>query len=203
MAEGVDKRGGIDRQIDQRLLRMAAEPVRLRALIVLNERAAGVSELAGELGISVGDTAHHIDQMHDDGLVEVVGEVLGPQAIEPSYRATVRVIWSEEEWAELSLAERRRVSAWVMRMINSSVCEALETGTFDMRLDAHMSRRVSFVDEQGWEELRRIHDQALEDVYAAEVASAERLARSGEEGVPILSARICCELPPRYASPPS
>lgn len=193
---------GIDRGIDQRLLRMAAEPVRLKALFALNERAAGASELADELEVSASEAARHLEQMHADGLIEAVGDVLGCDAIEPCYRAIVRLLWNGKEWAELGLAEQRRLSAWIMQQINSDVCEALETGTFDMRFDAHLSRSVSHVDEQGWRELSRIHEQALEAIFAVEAACAERLVEAEEEGVPVLSALICTELPPRPASAP-
>jgi DNA-binding transcriptional ArsR family regulator len=186
--------------IDQRLLRLVSEPVRLKALLVLGERSAGVSELAEELGIGVSDAARQLEQMEEAGLVEVVGEVLGPNAIEPCYRAIVRVLWDDEEWAELGLAERRRLSAWIMQLINVDICEALETGTFDLRLDAHISRTVSMVDEQGWHELSRIHAEALKSIIAVETASADRLAESGEESVRALSAMICGELPPRSAA---
>lgn len=183
--------------IDQRLLRLVSEPVRLKTLVILNERTAGVSELAEELGIGVGDAARQLAQMQEAGVIEVVGEVLGRDAIEPCYRALVRVLWDDEEWAELGLAERRRLSAWIMQMINVDICEALETGSFDMRLDAHISRMVCAVDEQGWRDLSRIKAEALKSIFAVEAASAERLAESGEEGVRVLSAMICSELPQR------
>lgn len=186
--------------IDQRLRRLVSEPVRLKALVILNECSAGPSELAEELGVSVSDAARQLEQMHETGLVEVVGEVLGRDAIEPTYRATVRVLWDEEEWAELSLAERRRLSAWIMQEINVDICEALETGTFHSRLDSHISRAVSSVDEQGWRELSQIHAEALESIFAVEAACAERLAESGEEGVRVLSAMVCGELPPRFGA---
>lgn len=152
--------------------------------------------MAEELELSLGDATHHLTEMHEAGLIEVVGEVLGCGAIEPCYRAAVKVLWTEEEWAELSLAEQRRLSAWIIREINTDVCEALEGGAFDARPESHAARSVFAVDEEGWSELSRIHEEALAAVFAVESASAERLAESGEEGFRILSATILSELPP-------
>jgi DNA-binding transcriptional ArsR family regulator len=197
LAESADKCSSIDREVDRRLLRIAAEPLRFKALLRLNERTGGASELAEDLEMSVSDAKRHLEQMEKDGLVEVVGQVLGRDAFEPRYRAGLRLLWNDEEWAELGEAERRRLTAWTMQMIGSDVCEALEAGTFGMRFDTHITHNVFRVDEQGWRELSRIFDEALEAIFAVEAASAGRLVESGEEGVPVLSALICGELPPQ------
>ena len=83
-----------------------------------------------------------------------------------------------------------------MDMIEADAGAAIEQGTFTSRKDTHASRTVSRVDEQGWSELTRIKQEALEDIFAVQAASAERLAEAGEEGVPVLSALLCFELPP-------
>ncbi len=104
-------------------------------------------------------------------------------------------VWSDAEWAELSHRERRRLSAWIVHLIGSDAAEALEAGGFDERTDGHASRTVSVVDEQGWRELARIQEEALETVLAIKAASAERLAESGEDGTVAVSAMLCFELP--------
>jgi DNA-binding transcriptional ArsR family regulator len=193
--------------IDPRLIRIASEPVRLQALTFLNERSAGVSEVAENLEVSIGDAGRHLDAMHDEGLIEVVGEVLNRGAVEPRYRALVRTLWDEDEWLAFSAEEQKRLTLWIVDMIDADVREALEHGTFLARPESHGSRAVPLVDEQGWQELIRIHADALEAVFAAEAASAERLAEKGEAGFPVLSAMFCCELPPpseraKYEPPP-
>jgi hypothetical protein len=183
--------------IDRRLIGIASDPDRLNALTLLNERPAGAGEVAEQLEIELAAAGRLLDQMHDAGLIEVVGEALNRGAVEPSYRALVRVLWDDEDWAALGLEEQKRMTAWIVEMINFDVREALEGGTFVSRQDSHASRSVSPVDAQGWDELRRIHSDALDAVLAVEAASAERLAESGEAGFPALSAMICCELPSR------
>jgi DNA-binding transcriptional ArsR family regulator len=183
--------------IDRRLIRIASDPDRLKALTFLYERSAGASEVAEELGVSLGAAGRHLDAMRDAGLIEVVGEVLNRGAVEPRYRALVRALWDDEEWATFSQEEQRRLTSWIIEMINADAREAVERGTFTGRQDSHASRTVPLVDEQGWEELRSIHTNALDAVLAVEAASADRLAEKGEPGFPVLSAVLCCELPPR------
>ncbi len=183
--------------IDRRLIGIASDPERLSALTLLNERSAGVGEVAEELGMERAGAARLLEAMHDGGLLELVGEALNRGAVEPRYKAVVRVYWDEDDWAALDVEERKRMTAWIIEMINADVREAVEGGTFVSRRDSHASRTVPVVDEQGWDELRRIHADALDAVLAIEAASAERLAESGEAGFPTLSAMLCCELPRR------
>ena len=186
---------------DQPLIRLGSAPVRLQALTLLNERSAAVSEVAAKLGISAAAAGRHLDAMHDEGLVEVVGEVLNRGAVEPRYRALARAFVDDEEWATISADEQNRLIGWVLGMIESDVGEALARGTFAARPDSHLSRTVPTVDEQGWEELCRIFDKTVHAIFAVETAAAERLAESGEGGFPVLTALLCAELPPREDRP--
>jgi DNA-binding transcriptional ArsR family regulator len=181
--------------VDRRLIRLASDPVRLAVLTLLNERSAGTSEVASELEIDLSAAGRHLDAMHDAGLIEVVGEVLNRGAVEPRYRALVRALWDDEEWEALGREEQQRLTAWIIEMIESDTRAAIEQGTFSSRSDAHASRTVSLVDEQGWSELTRITQQALDATFEVQTASAERLAETNEEGIPALSALLCFELP--------
>jgi len=189
--------------IDRRLIEIVSDLDRLEALGLLNERSAGVGEVADALGIELAAAGRLLDQMHDAGLIEVVGEALNRGAVEPRYRAIVRALWRDEEWAALGSDEQKRLTAWIMDMITSDVRDALEQGIATARLNAHASRTIPMVDEQGWEELSRIFDDALEAIFAVEASSAERLAEKGEAGFPVLAALICNELPPRPGTPQS
>jgi DNA-binding transcriptional ArsR family regulator len=181
--------------MDRRLIELVSDPERLKALTLLNERSAGVGEVAAQLEIEPAAAGRLLNAMHDDGLIELVGEALSRGAVEPHYRAAVRVLWDDEEWAALGDDEQKRMTAWILGMIDADVREAIESGTYTARHDSHASRSVTMVDEQGWDELQRIHADALDAVLAVRAASAERLAEAGEAGFPVLSAMLCCELP--------
>jgi DNA-binding transcriptional ArsR family regulator len=181
--------------IDRRLIRIASDPVRLQALTLLNERSAGASEVAAELEVSLSTAGRHLDAMREAGLIEVVGEVLTRGAVEPRYRALVRTLWDEEAWAVFNEEEQKRLTGWVIDMVCADAREAVEQGTYTRRADAHASRTTTVVDEQGWQELCRIFDDALHAIFAVEAASAERLAEKGESGLRALTALLCCEMP--------
>jgi predicted transcriptional regulator len=195
----VTEKASKDVGIDQRLVHLAKDAVRLETLVLLNERTASVAEVAEKLEVDESTASEHLEQMLEAGLIEVADEVTRRGELTPRYRALVRALLSDEEWATLSVDERRRLSAWIVEMINSDISEAIVAGTFGTRPDAHASRTISLVDEQGWRELTRIQDDALEASFAIQTESGERLAESGAEGMSVLSAMFCCELPGRGA----
>ncbi len=112
-------------------------------------------------------------------------------------------IWDEQEWEGLSREERCDLATWIFDLIESDVRDALQAATFGVRDDEHTSRTVSLVDELGWRELNRIQDEALWQTLAVKADSAARLAESGEEGVPVLSAMLCFEMETLRELPPA
>lgn len=177
--------------------RFGADPARISALTLLNERSAGAGEVAHGLGLSREEATQHLERMHDLGLIEVVGETRYSGKVEPCYRATEWVRWSDEETASFSLPERQRLLAWIVSTVRADVDEALVSGNFAARENAHASRIVLQVDEQGWDELVRIHVDALDAILDIQATSAERLDEAKATGISALSAVFCTELPPR------
>lgn len=189
------ERTGSEVGIDRRLVDLASDSVRVEVLSRLNERTAEATQLAGELGVDPAVMAGHLEKMREQGLIEIVADSSSQGAAGPRYRALVRALWSNVEWAALSPEERRHLLAWLLTTIFSDADESLQSGRFGARADSHASHTVSVVDERGWRELTRIHGEALEASFAIQAESAERLAESGEDGITVMSAMLCCEMP--------
>ena len=194
-------KSGNDDGTGGRLARVPTDSVRYKVLVLLNERSADAGEIAERLGLQEGETARELEQMLEADLIEVVDGASGQDRSETRFRASVPTLLGDEEWIALSAQERQRLMAWIVKVINADVFEALESGTAIARADAHASRTVSVVDEQGWRELARIQEKALEAAFAVRAASAERLAESSEEGITTLLAMLCWELPSREPRP--
>lgn len=170
--------------VDQRLVKALAHPLRVEILIILNERMASPNELSKELEEGLSQVSYHVKVLKDFECIEMVKTEPRRGAVEHYYRATARAFLSDREWQKLPESIKPGMSAAVMKMLISDVIEAMNGGTFDSRDDRHMSWTPGVVDEQGWTESVDLINETLDRAIAIHTASAKRLAKSGEEGIP-------------------
>jgi DNA-binding transcriptional ArsR family regulator len=170
--------------VDQRLVKALAHPLRVEILIILNERMASPNELSKELEEGLSQVSYHVKVLKDFECIEMVKTEPRRGAVEHYYRATARAFLSDREWQKLPESIKPGMSAAVMKMLISDVIEAMNGGTFDSRDDRHMSWTPGVVDEQGWTESVELINETLDRAIAIHSASAKRLAKSGEEGIP-------------------
>lgn len=137
---------------DSILLKALAHPVRARALTVLNQRVASPSELAAEQEEAVGYVAYHVRVLHEMELIELVNTKQVRGATEHFYRGTVKPYLSDEFWEQLPEDARNGVSVAGLDVLNQAIRQAFEAGTFDARVDRHLSNLSLDLDEQGWRE---------------------------------------------------
>ena len=89
--------------IDQRLVRALAHPLRVRILEILSERVASPNLLAKELGVDLGDVAYHTRTLNSCGCLELVDTARRRGATEHFYKAAPRTTLT---WTPLDLDER-------------------------------------------------------------------------------------------------
>jgi DNA-binding transcriptional ArsR family regulator len=181
--------------IDRRLIHLAAHPVRVQALCVLSERTASPKEVSIEIREQIATVSHHIKELEKMEMVELVDTRARRGAVEHFYRATKRPHLNSEEWEKLSVEERTPLSAWVLQLIMGDSAKALSCGSFDARADRHLSRASVVVDEEGWDELKQLHDETLQTQLEIQGASANRMAESKEDGFNVSASIICIETP--------
>jgi DNA-binding transcriptional ArsR family regulator len=160
-------------------------PVRNDALSILNERVASPNEISKELGESVGHVSYHIKVLKECECIELVDTAPRRGAMEHYYRATARAFLTDDEWARLPASIRPGMSASLLQTLMNDASEALKSGSFDRRVDRHMSWTPMIVDEQGWEDATAALGELLERVMEIQAQSAERLVKAGEEGIPV------------------
>lgn len=171
--------------VDQRVVRAMGHPVRVQALIILNERVASPNEISKELGESVGHVSYHIKVLKECECIELVDTAPRRGAMEHYYRATDRAFLNADEWASLPSTIRPGLSSSLLKTVFNDASSALISGTFDKRIDRHLSWTPMIVDEKGWEELRDGLEGFLEKVFDIQAASAERLLAEDAPGIPV------------------
>lgn len=170
--------------VDQRLVKALAHPLRVEILTILNERMASPNELSKELEEGLSQVSYHVKVLKDFECIEMVKTEPRRGAVEHYYRATERSFIPDSEWQSLPDSIKPGVTWSAFKMIIEDVVGAIKGGSFNARDDVHMSCTPGVVDEQGWDESVDLVNQTLEQIMNIHAASAKRLAKSGEEGVP-------------------
>jgi DNA-binding transcriptional ArsR family regulator len=164
--------------VDQRLVRAIGHPLRLRLLTIFNERVASPSDLAAELGEPIGNVSYHTRILARLGCVELVKTKQVRGAVEHYYRAVVRPVFSDDDWAELPLSIRKSLAGAVLTEIADDMGASANAGGFD-RDDVHLSRTVLALDRQGWQELNEALQGVAERALEIQAESAARLQGDG------------------------
>ena len=170
--------------VDQRLVKALAHPLRVEILTILNERMASPNELSKELEEGLSQVSYHVKVLKDFECIEMVKTEPRRGAVEHYYRATSRAYLTDRDWQSLPDSIKPGMSASGLKMIIDDVVGAINAGSFNAREDVHMSWTPGVVDEQGWTESVDLVNETLESLMGIHAASAKRLAKSGEEGIP-------------------
>jgi DNA-binding transcriptional ArsR family regulator len=187
------------REVNQNLVKALAHELRVEILGILNERMASPNELSKELDEGLSQVSYHVKVLKDYECIELVKTEPRRGAVEHYYRATSRAFLTDRDWHELPDSVRPGLSADLLELILGDAVRALEEGTFDAREDRHMSRTPLILDEEGWQEVVAILEQALLNVVKAQKKAATRLAKSSVAGFSASIAMMGFELP----EPPS
>lgn len=163
---------------DPRLIKALAHPLRVRILSVLETRElASPNELADELEVSLGVVSYHVRRLHALGFLELVRRTPRRGAIEHHYRAKARPRVSDDVWAETPGIVKRAMIGATLQQINGYVNAAAAGGGFD-RTEAHLSRTVLMLDDEGWKELAAEMIRWVEVVERIEAESQARIEAS-------------------------
>lgn len=163
------------------MIKALAHPTRVDILNVLVEGPSSPSRIARRLdNVSLNLTSHHIKVLRELDCVELQEEVRHGGRTEHIYRLTKRPMFTAEEWREVDPGDGQTLTLDILRVVSEEVHQALIDGGFTGP-DRHLSRTPLAVDRKGWQEVTKILERALYELFDAGERSAERAERSGEE----------------------
>jgi DNA-binding transcriptional ArsR family regulator len=188
----------------QRLLVEAmAHPIRAKLLFAVadkSEEGVSVRQLSERIGEPQRRVRYHLDALQDMGLVGIASRRSRGGVVERFYRSEQALMLTTEQLAEWDEDHARRISAQILKTILVDASGALGANVFGMRAGHSLLRVPGEVDEQGWDELGKIQERALDEVQAVLAASRDRLSASGESPIPTLTALLLFEVP-RWPAP--
>jgi AcrR family transcriptional regulator/DNA-binding transcriptional ArsR family regulator len=175
-------------------------PIRERAkiLYVLERlgRRASLEEISRELEMPAAEVERQLEELEQSGMVELLEERGSGENSERFYRPVLPVIDSSE-WDRIALPEREKISAHIGYIVLEEVAQSVRAGLFDRRSERVLIHVPAVVDEQGWLELSKIHDDFLAASLDAIERAKQRLQESGGESMDIRSVQTLFEVPKR------
>jgi len=166
--------------VDPRLVKAIGHPLRLKLLTLLNERVASPSELAEELGETIGSVAYHVRTLAQLECIELVRTTPVRGALEHHYRAVARPVFSDDDWAKLPESIRKSLADAVLADIAKDMAGAAEKGGFS-RDEMHVSRTPLGLDQQGWQDLNELLQNTMFQALAIQAQCKERVEANGAD----------------------
>jgi DNA-binding Lrp family transcriptional regulator len=160
-------------------------PIRLDCLAILIVRIASASEIAKELGISTSTAAHHIAELHKDGVIEYVRTEVGGSrrgASEHFYRATALPEVTEKDWLVMPRDGRRQMAGRVLQAIIAQSLAALRCQTMEADDSLHLGWQAIEVDKGGEDEIADLLEGTSERFKQVKARNLARLKAEDAEG---------------------
>jgi DNA-binding transcriptional ArsR family regulator len=170
-----------EQDLETRMAKALAHPLRAKVLNRLNEGVASPNELSRELGEPLGNVSYHVKALLELGCIELVDTAQRRGAIEHYYRALTRARLDESAFKKLPASIRGELSGAVVEEAISDIAKAFKAGTFDAREDRHASCNHLVLDEEAWRELAEQLTQLVERAGELQEQSAKRL-KDGKAG---------------------
>lgn len=190
----------------RRVSRVFNDPLCLKILAEANVREISVPMFHRELG---GDTPKNLRRrfkmLEETGWMRKVDERMGDRRRgrkEQFYRATGPAIYDNESWAAVPDEVKAAYSWTTFVQLSERVKEAIEAGTFEARLDNHLSWSLLRLDEIGWKKVAAQVDALFAMVLAEKDRAEDRLIASGGQPISATVALAAFESPANAVKAP-
>jgi DNA-binding transcriptional ArsR family regulator len=160
-------------QIETRLAKALSHPLRSRLLMAYTGRVVSPSQVASELGASIGDVSYHTKRLLEHGVIELVDAVRGRGGVKHYYSAVVPYEVTDAEWAALPPELREAVGQPVVASVLDDIAEAVREGALAAD-GVHLSRTRLELDREAHDELEAMLEQLVERALELNEQSAQR-----------------------------
>lgn len=170
-------------------------PIRVRALEAMNLRyeVSATSFLANGYGKGleplrgrtheqqVAEVGYHLRELEKANCIYPSRKVKRRGVWEKFYRANAVAYFSDEEWAELDLHERRKISRVVAQGFIVQIEGAMLAETFDSKTDRWLLYEPLLLDEAGWKKLTEAIARLHAEVKEIKGESGERVKHQADD----------------------
>jgi hypothetical protein len=169
-----------------RLARIFSNEVNLKIITELSLRQMSPSQFAEEFGGEVPETARRFRTLVEQGWLVKVEEKTGGRrrgGVESFYQATKPAVFDSHSWSMVPNRVRTTYSWRIFEQLAEQVREAMDTETFDSRVDRHHTWTPFVLDRVGWNQVIAAVDAVFYAILEEQRRAKQRLAKSKETPV--------------------
>jgi hypothetical protein len=159
--------------IASKLERALSDPLRAWVLAQLNDAPAAAVDLARKSGEPRNRISYHIGKLVEWDCAELIDTIKVRGTEKKIFAAKTRALITGEMWERMNLNSRNGISIKILNEGVERAQRALESGTFDNRLDRIAANYKPRLDEEGWQEakalLHEVHQKFYEELEAKAV----------------------------------
>ncbi len=129
------------------MLKVIADPVRLRIVDLLTRTPLTVKQVGNELGIALSKMYYHINLLEEHGFIRIISTRLVSNLVEKLYQATAYSYNVDKSLLTFSNGEASSgdvLMSTMFDMVKSEVKHSVEVGLIDNAADAPLHRSLRF-----------------------------------------------------------
>lgn len=174
------------RTVEEARVYAVGHQIRVEILAVLHEGPRSPSELAKLIGLRLSTITHHIDELLDDGSIELAKVKRVRNTNEHFYRAIKLPFYTDEEMWAMPYEARQVTYGLILQAAMAEALAAYWAGKISTDPRVWMSWRWFNVDAQGRDDIADEQARSWTRVQEIEAEATTRLVESGEEAVSII-----------------
>ena len=171
--------------LDPKVSKSLAHPIRVNILAIASWRVISPSEFARETNEKLSKVSYHFKTLAELGALELTETRSVRGAVKHMYRGTRRAIFAGAGWEELQKSGQDGVAGAALQDFTKVAVRSIESGAFSARDDSHFSWEAVRYDELAFKAMVRILETTRKRLSALQEEAAPRLAKTGEEGIPV------------------
>lgn len=167
------------------------EPLANKVVTALTLQPATAAEIAEKLDIAPAEVNRLFTVMIDSEMVESVDHRPGDDPIDDRYRWLLRSFPGNI----LSIAEHKKVAAYIAANLDEELRHAFEADTVTLRPEHVLVRMPAQLDEKGWREISALLERAMDETIKLIEDSHDRLAETAETPIRATAGLLFFEVP--------
>jgi DNA-binding transcriptional ArsR family regulator len=181
------------------LAKVLGDPEALQILAQLNIREMSPKQFHDEFGgATLAGIGRRFQKLARAGWLKLVREESGGKrrgATEHFYRAIGPAILDADDWSGLPDSLKATITWKTFEQLRERVQQALSAGTFDARIDRHLSWTPLLLDQPGWEAVVTALNTLFQTIFIEARRAERRMLESGEKPIEATIALAAFESP--------